>query len=298
MVVTKPYIFISHSTKDSEFTVFLDRGLREAGFITWVDVESIPEGSTWPRAIQKGVEECGAMVVVMSKHGRESEWVERETLLAMDLRKPLFIALIEDMPLPIHLINRQYTDFRKRPEQAMKRLIAALNKESLTEPLPEPKTLQQEARLAPEPNEYNFFKYLEQLRDGEQNAPIARRLYQIARSRADRVAFSGWATPGFHARVRLKKVDATVFSVWAYSRQPAVEVPLQYLQNHPPYDEHQLRLSTLDALNRLMPDGEKFPDGKADLRPNLPLSRAFASPESIDAFTQVVAEIAENLRNR
>ena len=294
--MTAPYIFISHSRQDDEFTAFLDASLRAAGFNTWVDVENIPEGSTWPREIQKAVEGCGAMVVVMSKHGRESEWVERETLLAMDLRKPLFIALIEDIPLPIHLINRQYTDFRKRPEQAVKRLIAALKKISLTEPLPEPRRPREAAKLSPEPNEYNFFKDLEQQPDGERNARIARSLYEGAAACADYVQFSGWSTPCFHARVRLKNGDVTVFSVWAYSRQPSVEVPLQYLQNHPPYDERQLRLSTLDALNRLLPDSERFPDDKADLRPNLPLARAFSTPEAMDTFTQLVAEITDNLR--
>jgi hypothetical protein len=294
MTTRQPYIFISHSTQDDAFTAMLDQWLRAAGFKTWVDIENIPEGSTWPREIQKAVEECGAMVVVMSKHGRESEWVERETLLAMDLRKPLFIALIEDMPLPIHLINRQWTDFRKRPEQAAKRLIAALNKTSLTEP--EAKKPREAAKLSPEPNPLNFFKYLEQLPDGEQNAAIARRLHQIASSCGDSVQFSGWATPCFHARVKLKQGEVSVFSVWAYSRQPGVEVPLQYLQNHPPYDERQLRLSTLDALNRLLPNGERFADEKADLRPTLSLTHAFAAPPALDSFTQLVNEIADNLR--
>jgi hypothetical protein len=298
MTTRTPYIFLSHSTRDDDFTASLDQRLRSAGFRTWVDIENIPEGSTWPREIQKAVEDCGAMVVVMSKHGRESEWVERETLLAMDLRKPLFIALIEDIPLPIHLVNRQHTDFSKRPEQATKRLIAALQKISLTEPQPEAKKPREAAKLSPEPNQHNFFKYLEQLPDGGQNAAIARNLHQIAVSCGDSVQFSGWSTPCFHARVKLKQGEVSAFSVWAYSRQPGVEVPLQYLQNHPPYDERQLRLSTLDALNRLLPDGEKFPDDRADLRPTLPLARAFATRQALDAFSQLVTEIVDNLKGR
>ena len=129
-----PYIFISHSSSDAEFTEYAAARLEEAGFRTWVDVESIPDGSSWPREIQKAVENCGAMLVIMSNAARESEWVERETLLAMSLRKPLFIALIEDTPLPVHLINRQFSDFRKRRDSAMRRLIGVLNKVSLTEP--------------------------------------------------------------------------------------------------------------------------------------------------------------------
>lgn len=296
MTQSAPYIFISHSSRDKDFSYWLDSTLRQAGFQTWFDVDSIPEGSTWAREIEHGVEGCGALVVVMSENARESEWVERETLLAMSLRKPVFIALIEETRLPIYLINRQHTDFRTRRETAAKRLISALKKISLTEPLPEPRRPIEAAKLAPEPNETNFFKYLRQLPEGDKAAEIAQDLYRWGKGITDSIAFSGWGTPVFHARVTLPTGDLTVFSVWAYSRQPAVEVTFQYLQSVPPYDERQLRLSTLDALNRLMPDGEKFPDDRADRRPNLPLVKALGKPEALGNFQQIIQEIVANLR--
>ena len=94
--MTQPYIFMSHSSHDRDFTTGLAERLQEAGLRCWVDVDDIPDGSTWMREIQKAVEGCGALLVVMSKDGRELEWVERETLLAMELRKPLFIARIDE----------------------------------------------------------------------------------------------------------------------------------------------------------------------------------------------------------
>lgn len=118
--MTNPYIFMSHSSVDREFTTLLAERLTNAGFRCWLDVNDIPDGSTWMREIEKAVIGCGAQVVVMSKDARESEWVERETLLAMSLRKPLFIVRIDDEPLPLHLINRQYTDFRTRPKPPSK----------------------------------------------------------------------------------------------------------------------------------------------------------------------------------
>jgi hypothetical protein len=296
MSTPKPYIFISHSRQDREFTEFLAARLREAGFNIWVDMDSIPEGSTWPREIQKGVEECGAMVVVMSAEGRESEWVERETLLAMKLRKPVFVALIDDTPLPIHLINRQHTDFRKHPEQAAKRLIKALQATSLTEPLPPPKP-REEARLALTPNEHNFFKYVEQLPNGKQNAEVARDLHRWAKAQVDEITFRGRVTPNFRAQVMVEGNLVTVFAVWAYSRQPAAEVPFFYLRRVPPYDERQLRLSTLDALNRLLPPGELFADEKADLRPSLSLVPILSTPQAREQFKAIISEIVENLRS-
>ncbi len=296
MTQPAPYIFISHSSRDKEFAYWLDSKLRQAGFQTWFDVDSIPQGSTWAREIERGVEGCGALVVAMSQNARESEWVERETLLAMNLRKPVFIALLDETRLPIYLINRQHTDFRTRREAAAKRLIAALKKISLTEPLPEPRKPVESAKLAPEPNETNFFKYLQQLPNGEKNAEIAQELYRWGKSVTNSIVFSGLTTPVFHARVTLQTGDVTVFSVWAYSREPAVEVNFQYLQSLPPYDERQMRLSTLDALNRLMPDGEKFPDDRADRRPNLQLVKVFGKPGTLADFQQIIQEIVANLR--
>jgi TIR domain-containing protein len=296
MTQSAPYIFISHSSRDKEFAHWLDSVLRKANFQTWFDVDSIPQGSTWAREIEHGVEGCGALVVVMSDNARESEWVERETLLAMSLRKPVFIALIDETRLPIYLINRQHTDFRTRREAAAKRLVTAMKKISLAEPLPEPTKRVEAAKLAPEPNETNFFKYLKQLPDGDKAAEVAQNLYRWGKTAADSIVFSGWSTPVFHVRVALPIGDVTIFSVWAYSREPAVEVAFRYLQSVSPYDERQLRLSTLDALNRLMPDGEKFPDDRADRRPNLALVKVLGEPGKLADFQQIIQEIVDNLR--
>ena len=290
-----PYIFISHSSSDADFTEYAAARLEEAGFRTWVDVESISDGSSWPREIQKAVENCGAMLVIMSNAARESEWVERETLLAMSLRKPMFIALIEDTPLPVHLINRQFSDVRKRRDSAMRKLIGVLNKVSLTEPLPELKP-REAARLSPRPNEHNLFKYIEQLDDGAESARIARELFAWADEHADAVTFSGRAEPGFNVHVYVGPGGVTVFSVRAYPRQPSVEVPLQYLVNFPPYDDRARRLEVLRALNALMPPDQPFAEDRADRRPNLPLTQALATPRALTTFLALISEIVDNLR--
>lgn len=297
MTTTTPYLFISHSHQDREFAHFLNERLQRAGFSTWLDVESIPEGSTWAREIEKGVENCGALIVIMSKNARESEWVERETLMAMNLRKPVFIARIDDVRLPIYVVNRQYSDFRTRPDAAAKRLITVLKKISLTEPLPEPRKPSEAAKLSPEPNETNFFKYIKQLPDGDLAAQLAEDLYNWSDKHADTIVFSGWVTPVYHVRVFTRDSEVTVLSLWAYSRQPAVEVAFRYLQYAPPYDERQLRLSTLDAINKLMPDGKKFPDDRAERRPHLPLIETLGTPDALKAFKSIIQEIIDNLRS-
>lgn len=288
----QPYIFLSHSSTDRDFTLKLAEQLTEAGFRCWVDVQAIPDGSTWAREIERAVSGCGAMIVVMSKDARDSEWVERETLLAMDLRKPIFIARIDDTPLPIHLINRQFSDFRKRPEQALKRLIAALGKVSLTAPLPAPNAREQ-AKQSPYPNPHNFFNYLEQLPEGEENARVARVLFDWAKDNADSITFSGRSEPAFHAHVWIGAGGVVVFSVRSFSKQPAVEVPLQYLMPFPPYDDRERRLDVVRRLNEFAP--EPLDDSRADRRPNIPLS-ALRVDGALDAFKLLLGDLFAALR--
>ncbi|MBZ0295033.1 MAG: toll/interleukin-1 receptor domain-containing protein [Anaerolineae bacterium] len=290
MIADNDYVFISHSTDDSDTTQWFDENLQAEGFDTWVDVTNIPPGSTWVREIERGVRECKALVVILTKNALKSEWVEREVLLALDLRKPVYVALMEDLTLPIYFINRQFIDFRTKRDRGMKRLLSALKgKKKQREPAKPP---------TPGPSEKNFFKYIEQLPDGETAAQVARALYDWAETQGTQVTFGGWFTPVLHARLALNDSEVTVFSIWAYSRQPAVQIPFQYLQVAPPYDEQQLRLSTLDALNRLMPDGEQFPDEKAEGRPGLPLVAALAAPDALEDFKQIIKEMIDNLRDQ
>ncbi|MDX1991950.1 MAG: toll/interleukin-1 receptor domain-containing protein [bacterium] len=281
------HIFISYSRKDSEFAHNLADQLETAGFKVWIDVNDIVPNDEWVRRIEKAVEDCDALVVVLSRSARDSEWVERETLLAMDRRKPVYPALIEEMPLPLHLINRQFVDFRADPDDAFRRLVVALHRQ------PDgsvPKA------LSPEPTEENFFPYLEQITDREDESLVARALYLWAKQHVDEVQFGGRTTPGFHARVRVNGHLVNLFSVWAYNRQPAVQLYFQFLMDYPPYDQARLRLSTLHSLNRLLDEDSRILDDKADRRPTLPLT-AFNRAEKLEAFQEILAEIIDNLRS-
>ncbi len=283
-------IFISHSTKNNDFCKVLAQALRAQGHEVWLDLDSIRDGEPWLRSIEAAIRACDSAVVVLSKAARESEWVEREVLLVMDLAKPLYIAMIEDVPLPLHLINRQFTDFRDESPQgrnkSFKKLLRALNNEARTTPKQLPAT----------PDTSNFFKYVDQL-PGKENALLARDLYRWARANADNVEFGGKVTPGFHARINMgENASVIIFSLWAYTRNPAVQVQFQYLTEHAPYDTHAMRLSTLRSLNRILPDGEKLIEDSADRRPTISLS-ALTTADHLELFKQIMEEIIDNLKS-
>lgn len=296
MSVQQPYIFISHSSKNNDMASQIAEGLRDAGFNVWLDLDSIPDGSRWLAEIQQGVENCGALLIVMSHPARGSQWVEREALLAMELRKPLFIALIDDVPLPLHLIDRQFTDFRAEFDAPLNDLVEALQDIELMNETGKSERLPLPPDVSPKPTEDNFFPYLKQLSDGEDMVMIASDLYHWAKKEADMVEFSGKQKPGFHARINLDELYVTVFTVRAYSREPVAEIPFEHLMNYPPYDRRELRLSTLQMLNDLLPGDETFVESRADRRPSLSLRTALQSSEKLEAFKLVVKDIMDQLR--
>ena len=274
-------VFISHSRKDAAFARTLVERLRAAGLHPWIDVESIPDGSTWPREIQKAVEDAAAMVVVMSEHGRDSEWVERETLLALNLGKPLFIALIDDTPMPLHLLNRQYTDFRDQPDAAFERLIAALHRAQPSRPAP---------------GEHRFFSYVESLPEGLTSARVARALHSWATATLDSITFTGSQKPALNGNLWLGPGGLVVFSVRTYAQIAVLEIPLRHYAGFAPYDDRAERLALLDALNGFMPPDARFAPERADGRPNLPLPTALGDEAALARLLALLGEVVGRLR--
>lgn len=291
------YIFISHSHADNDFAEDLSQSLRAGGFETWLDLEDIDPAARWAQAIERAIENCGALLVVMSRRARESNWVENEILFAQTLRKPVFVALIDDVRLPIYLTNTQHTDFRTQPARALKRLLKALEKTAFAAPPPEPVGPVNVDRLTPELDWPRFQAYLRQGPGGEAAAGAAKSLHAWARQHADALDFRGSDTPVFHARVRVAGGEVTLFSVWAYPQRPAVEVPLQYLSTTPPYDQRASRLDVLERLNALLPEGERFTPDRADKRPGLTLAEMLDDAGRREAFLALMNEMAAALRH-
>ncbi len=92
-------IFISHATADSDFAHRLAADLRRDGFDIWIAPESIRPGEQWVRAISRGLEESGIMVLVVTPAAAASPWVEMETNVAIELersKEAAFIPLLRE----------------------------------------------------------------------------------------------------------------------------------------------------------------------------------------------------------
>ncbi len=213
-----PSIFISHSNQDNAIIEPIVQQLREAGMGVWIDYENIRGGAEWLCEIEAGIARCEAVLVILSQASAASTWVKRECLYAFQLQKPLLVALVADLLIPLHLINLQYCDLRA--SQGMTKLLESLRALSSAGE----EAAYAHGSVSETPLESNFFPYLAQLPQGDIVALVAQDLYAFAQKNADAVDFGGQKRPGFHARLQAGRRRITWFSVWAYRKQPALQI--------------------------------------------------------------------------
>lgn len=104
------HLFISYSRRDKEYAVLLTDHLKKHGFEVWIDAR-IEYGDTWFNEIEDAINECSAFLLVMTPDSKQSEWVQKEILLAKRRKKPLFplLRLGEEFGI---VIDIQFADVR------------------------------------------------------------------------------------------------------------------------------------------------------------------------------------------
>ena len=107
-------IFISHSSKDTEFAKQLAHALTEIGIDVWIDVTSIRAGKRWNDEIQAGLTACDAMIVVITPEAMASENVGDEWLYYLRRGKPLFTVLWKPADIHFQLERIQYIKFHEQ----------------------------------------------------------------------------------------------------------------------------------------------------------------------------------------
>lgn len=292
--MSNPYIFISHSSKDNDAVAEVVDDLQAQGIHVWVDFDRLESGTQWLNTIQDAIDDCAGFLVILSKSSRRADWVMRECLYAMQLRKPLFIALIDDVPLPLLLVDRQFNNFTEDYEEAIVRLVEAL-KIQLDNP-PEKTAVQDlPGNVSLDANESNFFAYLAQMENGNTLADLARELYSWSQNIVSETEFSGRFRPALHARLDVGHKEVTVFSLLAYLRHPGVQIPFDYLRKYPPFTTREKRLEVLKQLETLLPNNEGFDVERIDRRPTIPLEYLSGDAERLEKFKQIVSQIVEDL---
>ena len=94
-------VFISYGREldVSQFVKQLKRDLEANGYSVWLDLESIPSGSDWHGAIGTGLQECAAIIPILTQKYIGSRFCMNELYTADGDKKLIFPIMYEDVDL-------------------------------------------------------------------------------------------------------------------------------------------------------------------------------------------------------
>lgn len=105
------YIFISYAHKDKNFTTNLIHQIKSAGFTSWIDSEEIRAGDNWRQEIDDAIEASFAVIVIMTKAAKKSEYVTYEWSYALGAKISVIPVLRKPLKIHPRLDSLQYIDF-------------------------------------------------------------------------------------------------------------------------------------------------------------------------------------------
>jgi len=118
--------FVSYSRADTDFVLRLCQDLRAAGASIWLDQIDIHPGEEWDQAIERGLSECGLMLVVLSPTSVASQNVLDEIGYGLSRKKTIIPVLYRDCEVPYRLNRLEYVDFRTAYDERLKYLVSAI----------------------------------------------------------------------------------------------------------------------------------------------------------------------------
>ena len=109
MPEASPMVFISYSRTDSAFVDRLEATLQSRGFRTWVDRSEMRGGVDWLNQIQDALDQCQAVLVILSPVAVQSEYVQMEYRYAKSQGKPIVpleYQALQRVPIDLHALHR------------------------------------------------------------------------------------------------------------------------------------------------------------------------------------------------
>lgn len=123
-------IFISHAHEDAGFAHRLANDLNKNGWRVWIAPESIRPGEKWVEAVNRGLDESGVFMLVLTPKAVQSRWVKDETNVAIECEHEgqlRFIPLgVEQCSIPPLWRAYQRTSFLGRYQDGLTSLLKEL----------------------------------------------------------------------------------------------------------------------------------------------------------------------------
>ncbi|MEZ5964004.1 MAG: tetratricopeptide repeat protein [Planctomycetota bacterium] len=127
-MVSKHDVFLSHGSPDADWVRGLYDELRALGLTAFLDKVEIGGGDNFVGKLSNGLDDSGALVLVLSSHTLERPWVEQEWTAFMATHGPrqrILPVLLQDVKLPAFLRNRNVLRAVDRDAAAVAKKIAA-----------------------------------------------------------------------------------------------------------------------------------------------------------------------------
>ena len=119
------HVFISYSRKDDDFATQLETELEAKGIDAWTD-HDLEAGELWRKGIDDAIEQCFAVLAVMSKNGKISEYVTYEWSYALGVGVTVIPLILEEVKLHPKLEELQYLNFSEEFDAPFKKLLRRL----------------------------------------------------------------------------------------------------------------------------------------------------------------------------
>lgn len=121
-----PITFVSYGHADAErVTKRLVKDLRNAGINPWLDREQLVPGEHWDKVIQRALNACRELVVILSPASVDSDTVLSEISHVLSMKKKVIPVLYLDCDIPFRINRLERVDLRNYP-RGLHRLLRAL----------------------------------------------------------------------------------------------------------------------------------------------------------------------------
>ncbi len=128
--------FVSYSRTDSEFALRLAQDLKAADANIWLDQLDIPPGKPWDDAIEDALKNATYILVILSPDAVRSQNVKDEIDFGLRASKPIIPVLYIECDIPLRLGRTERIDFRSNYASGLATLIANLQGQHPTPPVP------------------------------------------------------------------------------------------------------------------------------------------------------------------
>lgn len=125
-------VFISHSSIDKQISAYIAMDLERSGYDVWFDMWDIDAGQSIPQSISDGLDNCNALIIILSKSYLESAFCKDEWQgFYMKYRKhnkPIFVVIIDNSEVPSIIASLKYIRFDPLNKEEYDDMIHSLKK--------------------------------------------------------------------------------------------------------------------------------------------------------------------------